>query len=170
MISDGKPHEKIVWSSCNVNCGSRCPLRLHVKDGKVVRVAPDNTGEDDFGRHEIRACLRGRGLRKWVYSPERLLYPLIRTGRRGEGKFERISWDVVLDRISDKLRQVIDLWMRRPGVSFIATWCASTTPSAGPRYGPGSPRGSCRVSCHCPRAHGTLQTPMAWTRTAASTP
>ncbi len=109
LISDGKPHEKIVWSSCNVNCGSRCPLRLHVKDGKVVRVAPDNTGEDDFGRHEIRACLRGRGLRKWIYSPERLLYPLIRTGKRGEGKFERISWDEALDRISDKLRQVIDI-------------------------------------------------------------
>ena len=65
--------EKIVWSSCNVNCGSRCPLRLHVKDGKVVRVEPDNTGENSYGTHEIRACLRGRGLRKWVYSPERLL-------------------------------------------------------------------------------------------------
>ena len=101
--------EKIVWSSCNVNCGSRCPVRLHVKDGVVVRVLPDNTGEDcSFGTHEIRACLRGRGLRKWVYSPDRLRYPLKRVGKRGEGKFEQISWDEALDCIANKLRRVID--------------------------------------------------------------
>ena len=108
-MNDPKSHEKIVWSSCNVNCGSRCPLRLHVRDGKVVRVEPDNTGEDGPpGTHEIRACLRGRGLRKWVYSPERLLHPLKRIGPRGEGKFVRISWDEALDCIADKLRQVIN--------------------------------------------------------------
>ena len=101
---------KTVWSSCNVNCGSRCPLRLHVKEGKVVRVETDNTGEDAPGMHEIRACLRGRALRKWIYSPERLLYPLKRVGKRGEGRFERISWDEALDRISEKLRQVIDTY------------------------------------------------------------
>lgn len=91
-MHDSESLEKIVWSSCNVNCGSRCPLRVHVKEGKVVRVEPDNTGEDTFGTHEIRACLRGRGLRKWVYSPDRLLHPLKRVGRRGEGRFARISW------------------------------------------------------------------------------
>jgi anaerobic dimethyl sulfoxide reductase subunit A len=107
-MHDGKPQDKIVWSSCNVNCGSRCPLRLHVKEGKVVRVETDNTGDDVFGVHEIRACLRGRALRNWVYSAERLLYPLKRVGKRGEGKFERISWDAALDHIADKLRQVID--------------------------------------------------------------
>jgi anaerobic dimethyl sulfoxide reductase subunit A len=100
--------EKVVWSSCNVNCGSRCPLRVHVKGDKVVRVETDNTGDEVFGEHEIRACLRGRALRDWIYSPERLLYPLRRVGRRGEGKFERISWDAALDHISEKLRQVID--------------------------------------------------------------
>ena len=99
LMHDSESTEKIVWSSCNVNCGSRCPLRLHVKGGKVVRVESDNTGEDTFGTHEIRAGLRGRGLRKWVYSPERLLYPLKRVGKRGEGKFARISWDAALDSI-----------------------------------------------------------------------
>ena len=68
----GESCEKVVWSSCNVNCGSRCPLRVHVKDDKVVRVEADNTGDVVFGTHEIRACLRGRALRDWVYSPERL--------------------------------------------------------------------------------------------------
>ena len=109
-MHDSESPEKIVWSSCNVNCGSRCPLRVHVKDGKVVRVESDNTGEDTFGTHEIRACLRGRGLRKWVYSPDRLLHPLKRVGKRGEGRFVRISWDEALDSISGKLRQVIDTY------------------------------------------------------------
>ena len=109
-MHDSESTEKIVWSSCNVNCGSRCPLRLHVKDGKVVRVESDNTGENSYGTHEIRACLRGRGLRKWVYSPDRLLHPLKRVGKRGEGRFARISWDEALDSISGKLRQVIDTY------------------------------------------------------------
>jgi len=107
-MRDSKSPEKIVWSSCNVNCGSRCPLRVHVKDGKVVRVESDNTGENTFGTHEIRACLRGRGLRKWVYSPDRLRHPLKRAGKRGGGRFAPISWDEALDSISNKLRQVID--------------------------------------------------------------
>ena len=107
MITN-KPNEKIFWSSCNVNCGSRCPLRLHVKDGWVVRVETDNTGDEVFGAHEIRACLRGRALRNWVYSPDRLLVPLKRVGRRGEGKFEPVSWDDALDHISKKLLRVID--------------------------------------------------------------
>ena len=38
--------DKTVWSACTVNCGSRCPLRLQVKDGVVVRVLPDDTGDD----------------------------------------------------------------------------------------------------------------------------
>ena len=92
--------EKTVWSSCNVNCGSRCPLRVHVKDNRVVRVDPDNTGDASFGTHEIRACLRGRGLRKWVYSEDRLLHPLKRVGQRGEGKFKRISWDEAYPRVT----------------------------------------------------------------------
>jgi len=80
---------------------------VHVKDDKVIRVDSDNTGEDTYGIHEIRACLRGRGLRKWVYSEDRLLQPLKRVGPRGQGKFKRISWDEALDTIARKLQQVI---------------------------------------------------------------
>jgi anaerobic dimethyl sulfoxide reductase subunit A len=110
-MNDSTLSEKIVWSSCNVNCGSRCPLRVHVKEGRVVRVTADNTGEEGaHGTHEIRACLRGRGLRKWVYSPERLLYPMKRVGQRGEGKFVRITWDQAFDLIAGKLRQVINTY------------------------------------------------------------
>jgi anaerobic dimethyl sulfoxide reductase subunit A len=46
---------------------------------------------------QLRACLRGRSYRSRLYSPERLLYPMLRVGKRGEGKFKRVSWDEALD-------------------------------------------------------------------------
>ena len=99
--------DRIVWSSCSVNCGSRCPLRVHVKDGVVVRIETDAGPEDVPGAHQIRACLRGRAMREWLYSPDRLKYPLKRVGRRGEGLFERISWDEALDIVADSLKRII---------------------------------------------------------------
>jgi len=102
--------DKVVWSTCNVNCGSRCPVRLFVKEGKVVRIEPDNTGEEPRGPHEIRACLRGRGMRQWVYSKERLLHPLRRVGKRGEGRFERISWNQALDTIAAELNRILETY------------------------------------------------------------
>ncbi|MCC7207202.1 MAG: twin-arginine translocation signal domain-containing protein, partial [Anaerolineae bacterium] len=72
--------DKVVWQSCMVNCGSRCPLRLHVKDGVVVRVETDNTGDDEFGMHQVRACVRGRSVRQRIYNPDRLKYPMRRVG------------------------------------------------------------------------------------------
>jgi anaerobic dimethyl sulfoxide reductase subunit A len=55
------PAEKVVWSACTVNCGSRCPLRMHVVDGEIKYVETDNTGDDNYdGLHQVRACLRGR--------------------------------------------------------------------------------------------------------------
>lgn len=72
--------DRTVWSSCNVNCGSRCPLRLQVKDGVVVRVLPDNTGDDEVGTQQIRACVRGRSIRQRIYNPDRLKTPATRSG------------------------------------------------------------------------------------------
>lgn len=99
--------EKAVWSSCTVNCGSRCLLRLHVKDDTVYWVESDTTGDDVYGNHQVRACLRGRSIRRRMNHPDRLKYPMKRVGKRGEGKFERISWDEALDTISDNLRRIL---------------------------------------------------------------
>ena len=97
-----------VWSSCNVNCGSRCPLRLHVVDGTIARVEPDNTGDDKTGTQQIRACVRGRSIRQRVYNADRLKYPMKRVGKRGEAKFERISWDEAFSTIATSLKGIID--------------------------------------------------------------
>jgi len=100
--------DKVVWGACSVNCGSRCALRLHVKDDEVYWVETDNTGEDIYGNHQVRACLRGRSIRRRINHPDRLNYPMKRVGKRGEGKFERISWDEALDTITKSLKGVVE--------------------------------------------------------------
>ena len=102
--------ESMTWNACFVNCGSRCVLRAFSKEGRVVRIETDHTGNDTFGDHQVRACLRGRSMRKRIYSQERIQYPMKRVGERGEGKFERISWDEALDIVADKLKHTIDTY------------------------------------------------------------
>ena len=104
--------ETVTWSACTVNCGSRCPVRVVTQNKQIIRIETDNTGRPEacnFGNDQpqVRACLRGRSIKQRVYSKDRLLYPMKRVGERGEGKFERISWDQALDEIADKLKDVI---------------------------------------------------------------
>ena len=103
--------EATVWSACVVNCGSRCPLRLQVKDGTVVRVLPDNTGDDTLWNRQIRACVRGRNMRERIYNPDRIKKPLKRVGaKRSDGEFEEISWDEAIDLIAEKLQYTYDTY------------------------------------------------------------
>lgn len=104
-----KPQETIKYSACLVNCGSRCPLRVHVKDDVVIRVSSEQgTNEAVFGEHQIRPCLRGRAAKWRVYNHDRLKYPMKRVGKRGEGKFERISWDEATSLVAEKLKYTIE--------------------------------------------------------------
>ena len=78
------------------NCGGRCLLIAHIEDGKIVRLDTDDR-PDTIAAPQLRACVRGRAYLRRQYHPDRLLYPLKRVGKRGEGKFVRISWDEALD-------------------------------------------------------------------------
>jgi len=102
-------NKKIVWSACTVNCGSRCPLRLVVEDGTITRVLSDNTGDNELGTQQIRACVRGRSIRHRIYNPDRLKKPLKRKPgtKRGDGEWIEISWGQALDEIADKMKQLI---------------------------------------------------------------
>ncbi len=90
-----------IITACSHDCGGRCMLKVHVRDGKIIRIETDDGDEP-----QLRACLRGRAYRQRVYSADRLKYPLKRVGSRGEGKFERISWDEALDTVARELIQV----------------------------------------------------------------
>ena len=101
--------EKIFYSACLVNCGSRCPLKVHVKNDIITKISSeDGINDAVFGKHQIRPCLRGRAVRWRTYDPERLKYPMLRIGKRGEGKFKRISWEEAINLLADKLKYTID--------------------------------------------------------------
>ncbi len=99
--------EQVVAIACNTNCGGRCQLKAHVKDGVITRITTDDSS-DAPGRPQLRACLKGRSLRNDVYHPDRLKYPMKRVGARGEARFQRISWDEAIGLIATNLRRVVD--------------------------------------------------------------
>ncbi len=99
--------EVVTWNSCTVNCGSRCPLRVVTKRGQVIRIEPQSDAPDGCEQPQARACLRGRAFRQRLYSAERLKYPMKRIGKRGEGKFQRITWDEALDAVAGALKSTI---------------------------------------------------------------
>ncbi len=99
--------ERVVPVSCNYNCGGRCILKAHVRDGRIVRLSTDDEPEDG-GKLQLRACLKGRSNHQRVYHPDRLLHPLKRAGRRGEGRFERITWAEAVDTIAANLKRVLE--------------------------------------------------------------
>ena len=100
-----------VVTSCAHNCGSRHMLVAHKKGDAIVRLPSDDgryqkdgfIGKDTVDEPQLRACLRGRSYRMRIYSPERLLYPMMRVGERGEGRFKRVSWDEALDFVARKM-------------------------------------------------------------------
>ena len=103
-----------VVTSCDHNCGSRHALIAHKKGDVIVRLSTDDGryqkdgffGKDTEEEPQIRACLRGRSYRARLYSAERLLYPMMRVGERGEGKFKRVSWDEALSFVANKMVEI----------------------------------------------------------------
>ncbi len=103
-----------VVTSCAHNCGSRHMLVAHKKGDVIVRLSTDNGSyqkdghfdKDEEDELQLRACLRGRSYRQRLYSAERLLYPMMRVGERGEGKFRRASWDEALDYVARKMVEI----------------------------------------------------------------
>ena len=82
-------------------CGGKCFVDVYCKEGKVVKIEGNNTMPGSNGR----ICVKGAAMKQALYNPKRLLYPMKRVGERGEGKFERISWDEALSTIAEKLNE-----------------------------------------------------------------
>lgn len=97
--------EKSVHAVCTVNCTSRCHLHGTVRDGKLVRVEPgDMPGRPGYAN----ACLRSMSyIQRLQDENARVMFPMRRTGERGSGEFERITWDEAMDAIAEKLNAVL---------------------------------------------------------------
>src|SRR3989304_3825654 len=90
----------VVDAACPLDCPDACSLAVTVNQGKVIDI-------DGSHRNPVTGgfiCAKVRKFGERVYGPDRLLYPAIRRGRKGEGQFTRASWDDALRSIADRLQ------------------------------------------------------------------
>lgn len=113
--------EQSYRSACRGNCGSRCPMTLTVREGKIVRATA--MSEEDYGEADAyrrRFCVKGFSQPQRVYDPDRLKYPLrrIEGTERGAGEWERITWDEAFQEIGAKISAALAEY----GGSSIGVW------------------------------------------------
>ncbi len=100
--STGKEREAIptaCWS-----CVTRCAAMGFVEDGRLVKMESHPRSI----RTQGKMCAKGQSAPNEVYFPDRILYPLKRAGKRGEGKWKRISWDEALTELAGRLKKLRD--------------------------------------------------------------
>ena len=93
--------EKLIRSICQ-SCHCNCGVMVHLEDGRVTRV----TGDPNHPMNQGFICIKGRAQPELLYHPDRLKYPLRRSSDKGEGKWQRVSWDEALDEISERFKEV----------------------------------------------------------------
>ena len=116
---------KVVKSICQM-CGTNyaaCGIDVHVLDGKIIKIE----GTKGHPVNDGWLCPKGLAAIQMEYSPKRILYPMKRTGERGQGKWQRISWDEAMDTIVNKFRNIIETdgaraigWFKGQGPGWMA--------------------------------------------------
>lgn len=95
------------YSVCDM-CLNKCGLIARVENGVVTKLDPN----PKFLKSRGMLCARGNAGIRQLYDPDRLKYPLLRAGNRGEGKWRRISWDEALDLAAKRLKAIADKYTR----------------------------------------------------------
>ena len=90
-----------VDTACPLDCPDACSLAVTVRRGRVVKIdgSRKNPVTDGF------ICAKVRKYDEHVYGDDRLLYPAVRKGRKGEGQFKRVTWDDALELVASKMRE-----------------------------------------------------------------
>ena len=96
--------EETVFRSVCRMCHGTCGTLVHVRNGRVVKVE----GNPESPTNEGTLCVRGLSTIQHQYNPRRLRYPMKRVGKRGDGKWERITWDEAYQILADKLTETWD--------------------------------------------------------------
>ena len=103
-------HEIIINTTGRNNCGGRCLIHVHMKDGKIERLTTETQAEAG-NAVPLCACVRGMNYHKtFLDEGKRLKYPMKRVGERGEGKFERITWEEAVDIIAKEWIRIRDTY------------------------------------------------------------
>ncbi|MBP1763753.1 MAG: dehydrogenase [Firmicutes bacterium] len=83
-------------------CHDNCGILMYVKDGALMKIE----GDPENPYNQGRLCPRCLAAKEMIYNPDRLLYPMKRAGKRGENKWERMTWDEAYDYCEKKLKEV----------------------------------------------------------------
>jgi anaerobic selenocysteine-containing dehydrogenase len=94
--------ERVVHAACPHDCPDTCAIRVTVRDGTALRVQ----GDPDHPPTHGALCTKVARYTERVYHPDRLLTPLRRTGPKGSGRFEAVTWDAALEDIGSRLRVI----------------------------------------------------------------
>ncbi len=95
------------FSVCDM-CLNKCGLIARVEKGVVTKLDPN----PKFLKSRGMLCARGNAGIAQLYDPDRLKYPLLRKGKRGEGKWQRLSWDQALDYAAEQMKKIGDKYSR----------------------------------------------------------
>ncbi len=106
----------IIHTTGRNNCGGRCIIHAHVRNGKIEKLTTD-TIDQAGDQIPLTACVRGLNYHKTFLGEDRLRYPMKRTGERGEGKFQRITWEEAVDTIASEWVRIRDTY--GPGSRYV---------------------------------------------------
>src|SRR5574340_1017304 len=100
----GRPQRHVVRAACPHDCPDTCAMLVAVEDGRAVEIrgAPDHPPTAGV------LCTKVARYLDRTYSPERVRYPMRRVGRKGDGRFARISWNEALDEIAAHFRAIAE--------------------------------------------------------------
>jgi anaerobic selenocysteine-containing dehydrogenase len=93
---------RVVRGACPHDCPDTCALRVTVENGRVTRVAGDPSHPPTHGA----LCTKVSRYAERTYSPDRVLTPLKRVGKKGEGRFEPVGWEEALNDIANRLKAI----------------------------------------------------------------
>ncbi|RMH86246.1 MAG: molybdopterin oxidoreductase family protein [Calditrichaeota bacterium] len=99
--------KQIVLTTCVMDCPDTCALEVEVVDGKIAHITG---GRNNHPNTEGFICTKISRFAERVYHKERLLHPMKRIGRKGSGKFVRISWEQAVETITRRFRQIAETW------------------------------------------------------------
>ncbi|SHK92893.1 Anaerobic selenocysteine-containing dehydrogenase [Pseudonocardia thermophila] len=94
------PTTTTVRAACPHDCPDTCAMLVTVEDGRATAV----TGDPDHPFTRGGLCVKVNNYQDKTYAPDRLLHPMRRTGPKGSGRFERISWDEALSEIAAQFK------------------------------------------------------------------
>ena len=109
--------EQVIRTTGRNNCGGRCVICVHMKAGKIDHLSTEHPCDAPEEEIPLTACVRGLNYHKTFLGEDRLRYPMKRVGKRGEGRFERISWEEAVDIIASEWIRIRDTY--GPGARYV---------------------------------------------------